>query len=283
MKLNLLPTHVSKEGQTKIAWMVTGVMSLAAIAAGIFAVGYSSSELANAKQRDADAKPAYEAAVKTSKAADDIMAGSVIIDRNVKLAQAMNDHNSKYPALYREVLSHVPSFFRVNTIGAVPNGPDSCTVTLQGVIQSYQQYADIMLAMLRIKDVTNVTRAGFADGRPIVPPLNEQDQLGLPVRPGQGNLPSDPLERLDELVARAGQAPTGFLGTTFGQSVEQKGAMPEWSLITLTVTMKRNIQTPNPRATLTSQVGTATTPPSTGGSSSGGFTPPPKGSGGDRD
>lgn len=280
MKLNLLPTHVSKEGQTKIAAIVSIGMSLAAIAAGIFAVGYSNSELAAAKQRDEEAKPAYEAAMKTSADADAIMASSVIIDRNVKLAKAMDAHNSVYPALYQEVLGHCPSFFRVVSIQAVPTGPEQCTVTLQGVLQSYQQYADIMLAMLRIKDATNVTRAGFTDGRPVVPALTEQDQVGLPVPPGGSNLPSDPRAKLEEMVARASQAPTGFLGTTFGQPVDQKGAMPDWSLITLTVTMKRNIQTPNPRATLTSAVGT--TPAPTGNTGGGpNTTGVPKG--GDRD
>jgi len=279
MKLNLLPTHVSKEGQTMVAVIVTSVVSLAAIIAGIFAVGFSSTALATAKERDSAAKPAYDKAMETSVKADEIMASSVIIDRNDKLAKAMIAHNTVYPALYKEVLSHCPSFFRVVSITAVPAGPASCTVTMQGVIQSYQQYADIMLAMLRIKGATNVTRAGFADGRPVVPPLNEQDQIGTAVLPGQAGLPSDPRDRLEEMVARASQAPTGFLGTTFGQPVDQKGAMPDWSLITVAVTISQNIQTPNPRATLTSQIG-GTTAPAAGG---GGFAAPgPVGKGGGR-
>lgn len=275
MKLNLLPTHVSKESATKVAWLATGVMSLAAVAAGIFAVGYSSNEKSKAMARDAEAKPAYDTAVKTSARADEIMASSVVIDRNVKLADAMIKHNSKYPELFREVLSYVPSFFRVNSIAAVPTSADSCTVTMQGVLQNYQQYADLMLAMLRIKGATNVTRAGFTDLRPVVPPLREQDQIGTPVKPGEGPLPSDPRARLDELVQRASQPPTGFLNANgFGLPADQKGAMPEWSLTTITVTLNRDITTPNPRATLTSQGGAGT---GTGGGS--GFTPPQQGKG----
>lgn len=278
MKLNLLPTHVSKEGQTKIAVIMTSVLSLAAIGAAIAAVAYSNNELTLAKQRDEEAKPAYDKVVAISKQADDIMAGSVVIDRNVKLANAMMAHNGVYPALYREVLSYCPSFFRVNSIVAVPNG-QATTVTMTGVIQSYQQYADIMLAMLRIKDATNVTRAGYADTRPIVPSLNEQDQAGLPVRPGEQNLPSNPQDRLEALVARASAAPTGFQGVGgFGTVTDTKGAMPDWSQITVTVTLNRNIQTPNPRATLTSQGGATTVP---AGGSGTGFTPPnPGGRGG---
>jgi hypothetical protein len=272
MKLNLLPTHVSKESATKVAWMATGIMSIAAVAAGIFAVGYSSTKLSEAKKRDDDAKPAYQAALDTSKKADDIMASSVVIDRNVKLAKAMNEHNTKYPDLFQEVLRYVPSFFRVNSISAAPLGADQCTVTMQGVMQSYQQYADVMLAMLRIPGATNVTRAGFTDGRATVPSLSEQDQVGYPVKPGEPPLPSDPRARLDELVARASNPPTGFQNIGgFGQPVDQKGAMPDWSLTTITVTLGRNIQTPNPRATLTSQGGAGGgQKPGTGG----GFTPP---------
>jgi len=46
-------------------------------------------ETAIAIARDSDAKPAYDTAVKTSARADEIMASSVVIDRNVKLADAM--------------------------------------------------------------------------------------------------------------------------------------------------------------------------------------------------
>ncbi|MBL8065357.1 MAG: hypothetical protein JNM34_05805 [Chthonomonadaceae bacterium] len=270
MKLNLLPTHVSKEGQTKIATILSGVIALGAIAAGIFMVAWSSNELSAAKQRVEEAQPAYEQAVNTSKRADEIMASSVVINRNLKLAEEMEKHTDVYPDLYREVLGYVPSFFRVYSIRATPNGAQSCTVTMQGVLQSFQQYADIMLALLRIKDATNVTRSGFTSVRKVVPALNEQDQFGLPVLPGQPNLPSDPRAKLDELVSRAGPDPTAFQGINgFGQPVEQKGAMPDWSDITVTVTLSRNIQTPNPRATLTSQ-GAATATPAAGGSTTGG-------------
>lgn len=280
MKLNLLPTHVSKEGQSKIAGISSAVLALASIGAGIVAVGYSSDQLAKAKARVAEVQPAYEAAMATSKRADEIMASSIVIDRNVKLANAMMEHNKVYPDLYREVLSYVPSFFRVNSIAAAPANESTCTVTMTGVLQTYQQYADIMLAMLRIPGATNVTRAGFTDVRKNVPALNENDQIGLPVKPGEPNLPSDPLRRLDDMIARAGQAPTGYLNANgFGSNAPQKGAMPDWSQVTITVTLARNIMTPLPMATLKAQGG------ATGGGApapnSGGFTAPgPSGRGG---
>lgn len=277
MKLNLLPTHVSKEGQSKIAWIVMAVMSIASVGAGIFFVAQSNNELNAAKERDQNFKPYYDKVVATANRADEIMANSVGINRNIRLADAMDKHNDVYPSLYKEVLNYCPSYFRVLSISAVPLDDKACTVTMQGVIQTYQQYADIMLAMLRIKDAVNVTRAGFTDTRSVVPALNEGDQLGSPVKPGETNLPSDPQARLEELVNRASQAPTGYQGINgFGDNSEQKGAMPNWSQITITVTLARNIQTPNPRATLTSQGGAT---PSGGGASpqqgngGSGFTP----------
>ncbi len=275
MKLNLLPTHVSKESQSKYAWVATIGMSVAALAAGIFAVGYSSTALTNAKARVADAQPHYDAAVATAKKADDIMASSVVIDRNVRLSKAMMDHNTVYPNLYREVLGYIPSFFRINSISAVPQNEKTCTVTMVGVLQTYQQYADIMLALLRIPGASNVTRTGFTDIRRTVPSLNENDQIGLPVKPGEANLPSDPMKRLDEMIARAGSAPQGYQNIGgFGTNAAQKGAMPDWSQVTVTVTMDRNLMTPVPLATLKAQGGAGAGTPSAGNKpNSAGFTP----------
>ena len=288
MKLNLLPTHVSKEGQSKVAWVASGLMVVGAIAAGAYAMIWSNQELALAKDRESKNKVYYDTAVATSKKADDIMAGSVVVDRNLKLANAMLKHNAAYPDLYRDVLTHVPTFFRVTDVTATSLGAGLCTVSLTGVIETYQQYADIMLAMLRIPGATNVTRAGFTDVRPVVPPLNEADQTGRPVRPGEANLPTDPRARLEEMIARAESAPRGFLGAEgFGTpDATRKGAMPDWSQITLVVTLNRDIQTPDPEATLRAQGGASANPaPSgTGGTapSPGGPAPGPAGPGPNR-
>ncbi|MBS1712857.1 MAG: hypothetical protein JST30_00825 [Armatimonadetes bacterium] len=279
MKLNLLPTHVSKEGQSKVAWVASGLMVVGAIAVGAYAMFWSNQELTAAKDRAAKYKTNYDTAVATAKKADDIMAGSVVIDRNLKLANAMLKHNTVYPDLYRDVLSYVPTFFRVTDVTATSLGPGLCTVSLTGVIQTYQQYADIMLAMLRIPGATNVTRAGFADVRPVVPALNDGDQRGLPVRPGESNLPSDPMARLEEMIARAESAPRGFVGAEgFGvPDATRKGAMPDWSVITLVVTINRDIQTPDPEATLRAQGGASNSPAPGGGGGPGNTTPTPSG------
>jgi hypothetical protein len=271
MKLNLLPTYVSKEGQIRVAYVVSGLLVAASVAAAVLMTVSSNAQLDRAKQRVALWQPKYDQAVATSKRADEIMANSVTIDRNVRLAKAMGEHCSTYPNLYRQVLQYVPSWFRVTSITARPAGQQS-TVTITGVLQTYQQYADVMFALLRIPDAVNVSRNGYALDRKSVPGLNEGDQIGTPVREADGNLPSDPMARMEELIRRANQAPGGFDGVGgFGTGEPQKSAMPGWSEVTLGVVLNRNIQTPNPRATLSAQGAAA--PPSTPGGAAPGAAP----------
>lgn len=274
MKLNLLPTYVSKEGQIRVAYVASGLLVAASVAAAVLMTVSSNAQLDRAKQRVALWQPKYDQAVATSKRADEIMANSVTIDRNVRLAKAMGEHCSTYPNLYRQVLQYVPSWFRVTSISARPAGQQS-SVTITGVLQTYQQYADVMFALLRIPDAINVGRAGYVLDRKSVPGLNDADQIGSPVRQDEGNLPSDPMARMEELIRRANEAPGAFTGAGgFGTPEPQKGAMPGWSEITLTVLMNRAIQTPNPRATLAAQgAAPAPTAPAGGAATPGGATP----------
>lgn len=251
MKLNLLPTYVSKEGQARTAWVISGLLAAGSVAAAVFMIVYSQGQLKDAKAKaDSFRQPAADA-LATAKKADEIIAKATGVDRNLKLAQAMTDHNAVYPNLYQEVMRYIPPFFRVISMSAAPGGAESCTVTLVGQIKSYQQYADVVLALLRMPDAVNVTRAGYTLTDMYVPGLNEQDQLGQPIKPGESSLPSDPIERMNEILARASAAPTGFQNVGgFGTDEPQKGAMPGWSTITMNLVLTRNIQTPNPSATL---------------------------------
>ncbi|MCW5937830.1 MAG: hypothetical protein KIT11_11055 [Fimbriimonadaceae bacterium] len=287
MKLNLLPTHVSKEGATRTAVIIAAVMSLAAIAGAAFMVVYSNQQLNQAKAIAEGLKPKAEQAVTTAKRADEIRANAVVITRNLNLAREMQAHNNVYPDLYRQVLQYVPSFYRVTSLTASPLNESQASVTITGVLQTYQQYADVMLALLRMPDVVNVTRAGYAIVSPSVPALNEQDQDGRSVNPGQTNLPSDPWERLQAKIAAAEAAPRGFLNVSgFGTATVDRGAMPDWSTVTLNVILNKNIQTPEPRTTLAQQGG-ASAPAPGGATAGGGRAPgagapvaPPPGAGG---
>lgn len=264
MKLNLLPTYVSKEGQIRSVLIGSAVMTLAAIGASLFLILSSRGELARQKERVEELRPAAERAVEVAKQADTIIASATGIDRNLKLAEAMSKHNSTYLELYREVLGYVPPFYRVTRIQATPVDDKTCNVQLTGVLGTFQQYADLMLALYRIEGAQRVSRSGFQVTDRYVPGLNLQDQIGLPIRPGEARLPSDPLARLDALVQRSGGATGAFEGAGgFGSAAPgQRGAMPGYSVVTVGVVLQtvadasgkvvknRDIRTPNPRATI---------------------------------
>ncbi|MBV6458012.1 MAG: hypothetical protein HONBIEJF_01134 [Fimbriimonadaceae bacterium] len=274
MKLNLLPTHVSKAGAAKTATILSILMAVIAIGASVFLIMQSTNTKQDAEKLVQDWTPAAEKAVATSKMADDIMAQSQVLIRNIDLAQAMMKHNSTYVDLYRECLGYVPSWFRVTSISAAPVTDKQCTVTMTGVLKSQQQYADIMLALLRIPGAQTVSRAGYVINDQFVPNLVTEDQVGYPIRPGQGRQPSDPVDRLYFLMA-SGSTTTGFTGVGgFGTpDASPKGAMPDWSQVTLTVVLNdRNIQTPNPRATLAAQGAASAPAPAPSGTGGGGTT-----------
>src|SRR2546430_13626538 len=59
-----------------------------------------------------------------------------------------------YTTLFRS------QFFRINSITATPNDANTVTVTMNGVIHTAQEYADLMLALLRIPGAQAVSRSG---------------------------------------------------------------------------------------------------------------------------
>ncbi|HXH60362.1 MAG TPA: hypothetical protein VNI20_03295 [Fimbriimonadaceae bacterium] len=256
MKLNLLPSHVSRS-QGALGYIVFAAIVI--IVAIFLSVGMVKRTRAELEAARADAKalePQVAAALGKSKMADTVVQQVTGIQRNLLLTDAMLKHDTVYTTLYRDVEKYIPSFYRINSIAAAPANAQTCTVTMVGVLETPTQYADLVAALYRMPNVTSVTRQGFANTRPYVPSLNQSDQTGTPIQPGEGNLPSDPAARMAELIRRASAVPNGFLGTGgFGQDVSPKGAMPYWSTVTVTMTINRNIQTPNPRATLDQQAG----------------------------
>ncbi len=251
MKLNLLPKHVAKAQGSKAA-AVVALIIVGASAAGLFLMIKSGQQqLADARAPIDGLRADVAKAMGQSAMADTVIAEMTNIDRNIKLTEAMLTHNSAYTDLYRDVMAYIPSYYRITNITAASGGPEGCSVSMQGVLKTHKQYADLVLALYRMPGVTNVTRGGYAFVDPRVPALNEADQFGTAVKPGEANLPSDPDLRMAELIRRA-QTPAGFLNVNnFGTENTFKGAMPEWSNVTVTMTIAgRNIQTPNPRGTL---------------------------------
>jgi hypothetical protein len=251
MKLNLLPTYVSKEKQSKAAWVISILIVLVAVAASLIMITTSNKALADAKAEADAIKPKADEAVAIANQADVIIAKAAPIITNTNLAQTMLKHNTVYPDLYDTIRPYVPSFFRVTTMAATPNGPDSTTVALTGVLKSYQQYADLMVALLRIPDAATVSRTGFQNIDPIIPAITAADQVGRPHRPGEAPIPDDPLQRLAQ--KQASGSVQGFSNQgNFGSPDHtiSRGAMPGYSLVTVSVVIRKNIQTPVPKSTL---------------------------------
>ena len=277
MKLNLLPTYVGKEKAARSAILLSAVLAIAGIGASVFMITSSRDARRKSEEDMVSWQARAAAAVAESKKADLIVQNARVLILNTNLATAMNKHNFDYIDLYNTVRKYVPGFFRLTSMSAQPAGEDS-VVTLQGVIQTQQQYADLMLALLRIPGAKSVTRSGYQIVEQIVPNLTEGSQNGRPIDRGSAPIPDDPLARMDQLMNQPRR--DGFLNQgNFGLDAPTvaKGAMPDWSLITVSVVVPKNIQTPNPRATLAS-IGSAT-----GNTAPGGTTPasgPPIGPGG---
>ncbi|HZH99149.1 MAG TPA: hypothetical protein VEX38_09280 [Fimbriimonadaceae bacterium] len=288
MKLNLLPTTVSRGAQVRNGLIVALLLVIAGLAGAAFLISSSQAAIQKQQDRITQAAPVASQAVKTSKEADETIKQAALVLMNINLANAMNAHNGKFPALYDEVRQYVPGFFRLTSMAATPSGAESTVVTMVGVISSYQQYADLMLALLRIPNATAVSRSGYQNIDPVVPALVPEDQVGRPIRPGEPRIPDDPLDRLDRMIANARL--DSYLGVgnygSIGGEVIQRGAMPGDSTITVAVVLARNMQTPDPRATLAGaaalgggivQTGNAPTPATTVPRAN--VPPPPSGGG----
>lgn len=283
MKLNLLPTYVGKEKAARSAIFLSIIFAAIGIGAAVLLITSSKDAVARAKTRMDDAAPRAAQAVAVSKSADDVIKNASMLILNTNLAAEMDKHNAVYPDLYDKVRKYVPSFFRVTSMSAAPTGEDT-TVTLQGVIETQQQYADLMMALMRIPGAKGVTRQNYTIIEKVVPPLSENSQKSEPVLRGTAPLPDDPIDRLNYYISQP--KTEGFLNEgNFGSTdpTVTKGAMPNWSLITVTVVFPGNIQTPNPSATLdTLATGSAGATPAamTGGGPGGGGAPARPGGGG---
>ncbi len=262
MKLNLLPTYVSKEKQAQTGIVLGVLFAVVGIAAAVGMIVISKGERDRAFEEMESKKPAHLQVVAISKAADTVITQAKPIITNINLAEAMTAHNTVYADLFDQIRQYIPSFYRLTSISATPVSAEGASVNLTGVIQTQQQYADLMLALLRIPGVVNVSRDGYQIVSAQVPALTAEDQSGRPLKPGEGQIPDDPEQRLNYYIAQ-GQL-TGFLDVSgFGGEPGQRGPMPDWSVVNITVVLPARLMTPNPRATLAS--GTAAPGPAAAG------------------
>ena len=223
-------------------------------------VSTSNKRVATATDSVATAQPMYDKAVKVAADADAIMARPEVkqLVVNKSLAEAMIKANSLYPNLYDSVKPYIPGFFRITALSASPIDDKSSTVNMTGTIKDARQYADLMLALLRIPGAVSVSRTGFQAEDVIVPPLVAVDNQGRPRLASKGPIPDDPIDRL--AYFESDSVPSGFLNSGgFGETQEGtvKTVRPGESLITVSVTLPKSLQTPNPRATIQSLAGGA--------------------------
>lgn len=279
MKLNLLPQTVSKERKAKTAWLGFIAMVIIGIggATGMVIVSNNAKDAAHASVNEVRSQADQVSA--TAASADEIIKKAQGVMLNANLARAMIKHNDVYADLYQEIRKYIPPFYRLNHISAVPGGDASteAIVTLTGTLDSFQQYVDLPLALLQIPNATSVSPSGFATDDVYRPGLTEGDQLGKPHKGSEGPVPDDQIERIAYFESNV--KPGGYLSAgNFGSDTTQpRGAMPTSSLVTVTIVIaKKDIRTPNPRATLAAAGGGATagaTPvggPPVGGAPAGG-------------
>lgn len=280
MKLNLVPTYVSKERQALSS--VFGAVAIACIGIGIavFFTISSKKALESARADNEEAKPKAQAALDTSLQADTIIASAAQLIKNANLAQEMVKHNDVYPDFYtQDIIPYIPPFFRLTNLSASPVDATTSTVTMVGTLKTYQQYADLVLALMRIKGAVSVGRNGFTGERFMVPAITPEDQIGRYKKVNDPSIPDDPLQRLAYYEAQ-GTPPTGYLAANnFGSATpDTRGATPEESLITIQLTVRKDLRTPDPRATMRSSGGggatTAGLPGGAFGPPSGAFGPP---------
>ena len=285
MKLNLVPTHVAKEKASGGAIFVMVILAFIGIIGAVLMSVTSSKALADAKDANTQAMASASDVKARSDQADAIMADSKThaIVRNVSLAEAMEKHSAAYPDLYDKLRPYIPSYYRVTSMAASPGGAGLCIVTLTGVLTTYQQYADLGLAFMRIPGAVSYSPSGYQITDPYVPNLTPLDLKGRKIHPGDTNIPDDEQQRLAYLIAHGTETTYTGEGGFGDDNVTTKGAMPNASLVTLTLTLQSDLknnyelQTPDPRATLALGASTSTSATVAGGTfgGPGGGTPPP--------
>lgn len=260
MKLNLIPKVVDTAAKAKRALFGSLLLFAVSCVAAFFLATISIDRVKRATQAVDEAKPLYDNAVAVATEADAMMTKPQVreVVVNASLAEAMNKANSLYPDVYDFVKPYIPAFFRITRLAASPVDATTSTVSMTGTVKNAQEYANLMLALLRIPGATSVSRSGFSAEDMVVPALTLVDQYGRPRKLADAPVPDDEIDRLAYFENQ--QTPSGYLQTgNFG--ITEPGTTKEAgkgeSLITVSVTIPRNLQVPNPRATITTLGGTA--------------------------
>lgn len=209
MKLNLLPKSVSKNVASKSTFVMMLLIVLASLVGAFLYNQKLTGDLAGWKAQAESKVASANKVVAVSQEADRIVSEAKITLTNAQLVQAIDAANESYPDLYDELKEYIPSFFRVQSMDAKSTSATAGTVTIRGYLKTFQQYSDVMIALLRFPDATAIGRSGFGP------------------------------------IAEGNEGPFGY-----NPMVADRGPIPGWSAVTITLNINRAIQAPNPQPTL---------------------------------
>lgn len=217
--------------------MAMALLVVLTLAGTLFYASQVSKTLANYKEEVAAKEVLAKQVVDTAASADTILANSKIVLTNSELVSQIDNANGRYPRLYNTLKGYIPAFMRVRSLSAASAGPEQSVVTIQGYIKTFQQYSDVMIALLRFPGCSAVGRSGFG---PIA--SGDAGPFGYdPTNPERGPIP-------------------GWSSVTLTMSI--------------TSGPFANLQAPDPRATLQG-AGTGTVPAPSGTQPGLPGTPPP--------
>lgn len=260
MKLNLLPICETQETTLKKTIFLMGAVLLGTIAASTVMAIYSNSRIQASKQKAEELEPQAAFAYRRAMQANSIIKSGTLLERNMRLEEAIEKHNAAQIHLMNDVLQYIPGFFRVTSLTIAPRGAQDSLVTITGIVRTYQQYADVMMALMRMPGATQSFRFGFESKERYVPPLIEMDQAGQPIKPGQVRLPDDPWKRfeirMDTMLKGTQEGGNHSHSAIYNMNPQTKKndpvpPTPNESEVTLYVQVaNRPMQVPNPRQTL---------------------------------
>lgn len=263
MKLNLIPPKQKKEGGS---WGIpVGVLLLVVgVLVALYLIG-SSTAAENAARAKVEARqPEAQRVVTFANSAEQTIQLATPFTINYQLAQEMNKATLAYPDLFDDIRPYIPSFFRVTSISAAPfeGQPDQfAEVRITGVIASFQQYTNLLLALLQYPNAVSVIPSTYASPAPFRPNVTEDRQNPQMGWPGARSLEGvqDPLQRLEIIQFNQSLAPAAprltysFINVgNFGtDNPGPKGPMPGYSEVTIQLYVMADLRVPDPRATLT--------------------------------
>jgi len=168
MRLNLLPKATRTRAAGMPVFFLMLVLVLLNFAAAWVLKTNTSNELAALKEEQTLKEQEADKVRRTAAQADEIIAGAKIVLTNTALVGQIESANVAYPDLYDELKQYIPAFFRIRSLTASSSGQngENATVVIQGYLRTFQQYSDMMIALLRFPGAVSVGRSGFG---PVAP------------------------------------------------------------------------------------------------------------------